>query len=494
MVSTKSEPVNTFAFVTPDGTKHQNYVPPKTKEDLANYLELFFGLKVASTSVCDGHCAPLDAIAASYFAESPVVIWVASRGFGGKTRLLSALSKMEMMLGANITLLGGSGQQSRRIHQYVREAWEYEPEIDGKKFLSPFTEMVPKQPNNWGAKTNKGNSIEALTASTKSARGAHPERLRLDEVDEMREDVYDSSLGQPMSNDTKGIRGQTTISSTHQYPDGLMTRVLEEAAERGWPVYMWCYKESHVDNGGWLTQEQIDDKRQTVSESMWDIEYELQEPSIEGRVLSSDNLHKLFCMTQNTVEYTDGKLVIAEPPFKGARYVTGCDWGKTRHFTEIVTLRTDVSPVRLVAYERVQGKKQGEDYKHMKKRFEDRMRLYGGRGIHDANGVGDSIADFMDPVIKKHVRHHKVGNDAAKESLYMNLVMSVEEDDAKIVMPRISALENQFKYLRDDDIRKNGHPPDGVSAVALAWAARVGGAGLKGDTPGRMLKPKALRV
>ena len=86
-------------------------------------------------------------------------------------------------------------------------------------------------------------------------RGPHPQRLRIDEVDEMLLAVLDAAHGQPM--DRAGVQAQTVISSTHQHPDGTMTTVLQRAAARGWPVYQWCYRDT-LEPPGWLTQAQVD--------------------------------------------------------------------------------------------------------------------------------------------------------------------------------------------------------------------------------------------
>lgn len=55
---------------------------PQTKEELWNYVALFFGVKIPRKQICEGCCAPFDAFAHSYFAESPINIWYGSRGSG----------------------------------------------------------------------------------------------------------------------------------------------------------------------------------------------------------------------------------------------------------------------------------------------------------------------------------------------------------------------------------------------------------------------------
>jgi hypothetical protein len=51
-------------------------------------------------------------------------------------------------------------------------------------------------------------------ASQKSIRGPHPQRLRIDEADDVALGLLDAAMGQPMSK--PGIAKQTVFSGTHQ--------------------------------------------------------------------------------------------------------------------------------------------------------------------------------------------------------------------------------------------------------------------------------------
>ena len=163
--------------------------------------------------------------------------------FGGKTFLLSLLVLTEALtLEVSVTVLGGSGQQSARV-------------LDAMGARSPrrcISSMAPRACTPPGSLW--GNTVTALTASQPSVRGAHPARLRLDEADEMRLPILEAAQGQPM--DQGAVRAQTVIASTHQHPDGTMTAVLRRAAEQGWLVYEWCYRET-LEPHGWLTEDQV---------------------------------------------------------------------------------------------------------------------------------------------------------------------------------------------------------------------------------------------
>ena len=142
-----------------------------------------------------------------------------------------------------------------------------------------------------------GNTIQALKASQTAVRGAHPTRLLLDEIDEMELRILEAAQGQPMDRD--GVRAQTVMSSTHQHPDGTVTAMRRRAADLGWPVYEWCYRETLAPHG-WLTEDQVVRKQAELSRTMWAVEYELQEPSAEGRAIDPAAVERMFDATLGT--------------------------------------------------------------------------------------------------------------------------------------------------------------------------------------------------
>ena len=194
-----------------------------------------------------------------------------------------------------------------------------------------------------------GNMITALAASQTAVRGPHPQRLRIDEADEMLLAVLDAAHGQPM--DRAGVQAQTVISSTHQHPDGTMTTVLQRAAARDWPVYHWCYRDT-LEPHGWLTQAQVDRKRAEVPEQTWLSEYDLQEPSAEGRAIDSAAVDWTFDPQRGTVgaaQLDQGWEGEAPADASEAYDAHGADWGQAIDYTVIATLRCDVRPLPLVA-------------------------------------------------------------------------------------------------------------------------------------------------
>ena len=68
--------------------------------------------------------APAQAFCDAYFSRASVVVWKASRGFGGKSTLLALLALTEAITRqADVTVLGGSAQQSERVLEVMTRLW-----------------------------------------------------------------------------------------------------------------------------------------------------------------------------------------------------------------------------------------------------------------------------------------------------------------------------------------------------------------------------------
>jgi hypothetical protein len=205
---------------------------PQDDDELHLFVEAVWGYRIPRTRVCPNHQAPFEAFADAYFARTPVSIWEASRGFGGKSAMLAVLVLTEALtLACGITILGGSGAQSQNVHRATDQAWAH-PNAPRKALRNSTM---------FDTSLHNGAWIRSLTASETSVRGPHPQRLRLDEIDEMKQSILESAQGQPMMDKrVPGVQTQTVMSSTHQHPDGTMTAMLKRAKEMEWGVFCWC--------------------------------------------------------------------------------------------------------------------------------------------------------------------------------------------------------------------------------------------------------------
>jgi hypothetical protein len=430
--------------------QHASIVTAVNSPDaLWNYVDRTWGVQIPRVSVCPGHVAQFTAFWEAYQALNSMYVWEASRGFGGKSYLLSLLGlTIACTRGGDVNILGGSGEQSKRVHDYMAKAWD----APGAP-----TALLRSDPLAMRTKLSNGATLTALLASSTSVRGSHIPTLLCDEVDEFDLRLFDAAMGQTMA--TPGHPAVTVLSSTHQYPQGTFTEVLKRAQERGWPVFKWCYRES-LHPHGWLDPVEVARKQHETTAAMWETEYELQEPSPTSRAILPDAVAAMFRHDLGTYDGSTSEYLEYEAPVAGATYAHGADWAKSQDWTEIVTLRIDTDPVRLIAYERMQRL----SWPHMVGRFETRLRRYPGQAAHDGTGIGDVVDGYLSVPAEAVIMVGRV-----RQNLFSEWINAIEQ--RRVVSPYIRALEAQYRYASVDDLYGNGHPPDGLVAGAMAWYA-----------------------
>lgn len=446
---------------------------PETREELYWYVRARFGVAVPRTSVCVNHVAPFTAFADAYFAENSlyteqdreqgkpyvdsIALWHGSRGLSGKSYTLSLLAvTMSELLGSDVNLLGGSLAQSMNIHEHVGTAMRHDnaPEY-----------MVVDSSSSKITLTN-GARIRPLTASQKTVRGPHPPRLLLDEIDEMDIKILDAALGQPMPQRNylgQEVRPYTVMCSTWQNPQGTFTTIMERAEERGIPIYQWCYRESNNPVDGWLSDATIQEKKNSTSKAMWDIEYELNEPSIGTRAFDTDAVNRTFSLPFAPIakkEAKDFEEFTFAQPVRGAQYVAAADWGKAKDYTVIVVARIDCYPRQLVYYMKVNRR----PYPQMIGWFNKAINRYHAEGIHDATGLGGVIDDMTDIRAEGFLMAGRERSDMLTE-----YVVAIEKGAWQ--MPRVKSAYLAHRYCQVEDLyssSKEFHLPDEVCALALA--------------------------
>ena len=412
------------------------------------------GIQIPRVKVCHDHVAPFTAFADAYFARSPVAVWIASRGFGGKSFQLAALSFMEAtLLHASVSILGGSGEQSERVNAYINKFWN---SPNAPRYL------LASDPSKRRVMLNDGTMIEALMASQASVRGPHPVRLRMDEIDNISESVLNAAFGQPLSK--PGVPMQTVLSSTHHNPRGTMTTILERAEKQHWKIFRWCAKET-ISPHGWLDPADVLQKQKDVTDGMWRVEYELNTPKPEDTAIMTDRVDDMFDVKLGEYIGGVGELIVIEPADPNGQYATGIDWAKKRDYTVAWVLRTDVSPYKLVCFLRIAR----TDWPVMQTAVDDILQKYPGSACHDASGIGDVAGDYIHAGLTPIFLIGKTRSD-----ILSGYIRAVES--GKIVAPRIDWAYNEHRYATTDDLHGLGHLPDTICAGALAYhAANSGG-------------------
>lgn len=444
-------------------------VKPTDRDQLWTTVKTLWGIEIPRVACCADHCAPFDAFADAYFAVHPITVWHASRGLGGKSMLLATLALTEAaVLGTKTNLLGGSGEQAERVLKYM-----YGDEIPKVMWDAP---KAPKYLVRGGYDKgalkketilNNGGYIRALMASSRSVRGPHPERLRLDEVDEMDLDIFDAAMGQTMA--VRGIPAQTVCSSTWHNADGTMTEILRRAEKKGWPLYQWCYKENLASVGGWLPEEEVARKQSETTEVMFRVEYDLQEPNPESRAIDPDAVKDMFREELGVFKGELNERIQIEEPEKDHIYLHAADWAKRKDFTVITTWKLTVDDdnnpeVRLVEFLRT-GRK---PWPYMVGALEDRHARYEKAGAvsfcgHDETGVGDVVGDYI--TIDDIVGIWLTGR--LRYTVFNDYVSAVEH--GYVVAPDIEWMRKEHEYCGVDDLFGQGHPPDTIVSSAVGY-------------------------
>lgn len=282
-----------YDFFSKSGTSDKIYSivgkAPRTKKDFMLLTSIFFDgfIPAVHNNKCDciDHSLQIDAIWDAYCEIEDFLIWYAARGTG-KTYDLAWLAFTETIYKpkCKTSIIGGSLEQAMRAVAYFNEFWD-------KDFFLNKEFLINKQISGRGFKTIRGSWVKALAASPKSIRGEHPQKLRIDEADELERKLYDASLGQPKSND--GHKDNIIVSSTLHNPFGLMSEILDERETIGAKLYKWCIDDVTWPFGFWSLDE-VERKRRQVPEAMWDSEYKCKRPKIGDSIFDFEKVEKSY--------------------------------------------------------------------------------------------------------------------------------------------------------------------------------------------------------
>ncbi len=209
---------------------------PQTKDELLDYIKIFFGVKIASTVLNIGHQSALDYIWFAFNSDFVIpkrenadcVVW-ANRG-GGKTETAAIVTALDVIFKPEIQIriLSGSGFQAGRMYEYF------------EKFIQDeFVDLI-KDIKTWPTRKHifkNGAMVEVLVQSETHVRGQHVHKLRCDEIELFKPKVQEAAQYSTMS--SKGITAAIEAISTKHRPRGLMRRLVDQARKLGQPIFKW---------------------------------------------------------------------------------------------------------------------------------------------------------------------------------------------------------------------------------------------------------------
>jgi len=211
-----------------------------TNLDVQEFLLALKEPKIGTKHNCaqQDHCAQFDVVADMLTGRvESGVVW--TNRAGSKTYLFGGLDtwyKACYNKKYETRLLGGSENQSMLSYKAMDDFWRIsglEEELLGRESRGGrLRKMLSK--TEW----QNGSEVSILTASQKSVRGPHPQCLKLDEVDEIDDDVYQAALSQPVSK--YGHNSSLWLFSTNRNIGWTMDRALAKSKEQNTAIYKYC--------------------------------------------------------------------------------------------------------------------------------------------------------------------------------------------------------------------------------------------------------------
>ncbi|MBY0111197.1 MAG: hypothetical protein K2Y21_00140 [Phycisphaerales bacterium] len=227
---------------------------PRDRAALERWLRDALDLSFAPPLV-EGHRSPLEYLCHAFFqgragfevaathgptSEPPAaldcVVW-ACRG-GGKTFLGALATALDLIFkpGIEIRILGGSMDQSRRMHTHLR-----------RLFARPLLEpLVKGKPGETRLILKNGSEVELLAQSHASVRGTRVQTLRCDEAELFKPDVLEAAMLTTRSRTITvpgvgpvALAGTVECLSTMHIPFGVMHRLLRETLEGRRTLFKW---------------------------------------------------------------------------------------------------------------------------------------------------------------------------------------------------------------------------------------------------------------
>lgn len=223
-------------------------IAPTTPKQLHAWLRHTLGIIVPRAPLIQGNSTPFDYLCHAFFEPHPearapdaapprdTVVW-AARG-SGKTFYAAVATALDLIFkpGIQIRILGGSLEQSRRMHEHLRAIFAT-PELEP---LVGVTHTGRPAITERGITLGNSSHAETLAQSHTSLRGVRPHKLRCDEAELFAHDIWRAAQLTTRSETLGGIhvRGAIEALSTYHLPDGLM-RELTANNSNTRTVFRW---------------------------------------------------------------------------------------------------------------------------------------------------------------------------------------------------------------------------------------------------------------
>lgn len=234
--------------------KADDVVEPRNRAQLAEWLSRVLDVRFPLKAMIEGHHTPLDYLTHAFFegvrfapdgvtplaasaASVDCVVW-ANRG-GGKTFLGAIATLLDLLYkpGIEIRILAGSMDQARRMDRHLRRLVGLGAGGDRNEWIR---DQVKKQTDRRIVMAN-GSEVELLAQSETSVRGTRVQKLRCDEVELFKREVWEAAQLTTRSKECGGkeVRGAVECLSTMQRPYGIMHNLIGEARAGKRALFKW---------------------------------------------------------------------------------------------------------------------------------------------------------------------------------------------------------------------------------------------------------------
>ncbi|MFI4855024.1 MAG: hypothetical protein ACIAQF_08630 [Phycisphaerales bacterium JB065] len=305
---------------------------PGSDDALHAWIASALGVVVPRHPLLSGSAAPFDYIRHAFFEDREprdVVVWGA-RG-SGKTFYAALATALDLAFkpGIEIKILGGSLQQSARMHQHLRD-------LLARPVLAPLVRDLTDR----RVTLSNNSTAEILAQSERAVRGSRPQKLRCDEVELFDPEVWQAAQFVTRSKHCGGTPVHASIEalSTWHRPHGLMRRLVE-SEDSARTLFRWgvidvlerCPPESDCDScilkpecagrakraSGHLPIDDARTMKQRADRASWRAEMLCEKPSRRSAVLP---------------EFDADRHVVSEAPDPsedrpGLRWLAGMDLG-----------------------------------------------------------------------------------------------------------------------------------------------------------------------
>jgi hypothetical protein len=207
--------------------------PCQDIHELRQWIATHLDLVLPERAVCPNHCSPSEYLRLAYFEPAQdLVVW-APRG-GGKTRLAAVATLLDLLHkpGIAVRIVGGSLQQALLMWEHLLPDLETLAEgmFDGKSRAQRI-------------RLSNQSTVAVAAQSQRAVRGLRVQKLRCDEVELFKPDIWSAAqLTTRSRKDREGrsVRGVIEALSTYHQPHGLMGEVIARAEQRKTPLLRWC--------------------------------------------------------------------------------------------------------------------------------------------------------------------------------------------------------------------------------------------------------------